>query len=57
MLENINSYDELIEHLDKKSAEFVPAPYRTKEEMSKRWGIELEETHHCQASDEIRTSE
>ena len=43
MLENINTYEELIEHLDKKWAEFVPAPYRTKEEMSKRWGIDLTE--------------
>ena len=40
MLENINSYDELIEHLDKKSAEFVPAPYITKEQMGKRWGLD-----------------
>ena len=40
MLENINTYEELIEHLDKKWAEFVPNP-TTIEDLAKRWGIDL----------------
>lgn len=43
MLENINTYEELIEHLKKKSAEFIPAPYRTKKDRAKEWGVELDE--------------
>ena len=40
MLENINTYDELIEHLNKKSAEFVPCS-TTIEDLAKRWGVKL----------------
>lgn len=40
MFENINSYEELIEYLDQRSAEFVPSS-ETLEDTAKRWGVEL----------------